>query len=91
MIPLRMNGCYNGGHTVPVAVPLFKELITSTPRESGQSYLVAAMEFVGFDVIETIDHVVSFSVALVSTVELLHSKTGILHCDLKPINVRWSK
>jgi len=77
---------------VPVAVPVFEDLIKSVARKSGgREYLVAAMEFVGFDKIETIDHVVSFSVSLVSAVGRMHSNAGVLHCDLKPNNVRWSK
>ena len=78
-------------YNVPVASPLSKELIKSKPEQAGQEYLVAAMELVDFDEIDTIDDVISFSIALLSTVERLHSKAAILHCDLKPNNVRWSK
>lgn len=77
---------------VPVAVPVFEDLIKSVARKSGgREYLAAAMEFVGFDEIETIDHAVSFSVSLVSAVGRMHSNAGVLHCDLKPNNARWSK
>ena len=78
-------------YNVPVASPLSKELIKSKPHQAGHEYLVAAMEFVDFGEIHTIDDVISFSVALLSTVEKLHSKATVLHCDLKPNNVRWSK
>ena len=79
-------------YNVPVASPVSKELIKSQPQQAGHEYLVAAMEFVDFDEIDTIDDdVISFSVALLSTVKRLHSKAAILHCDLKPNNVRWSK
>jgi len=76
---------------VPVAVPLFEDLIKAVARKSGgREYLVAAMEFVSFDEIETIDQVLSFSVSLISAVGRMHSNAGVLHCDLKPSNVRWS-
>ena len=78
-------------YNVPVASPLSKELIKSKPQQVGHEYLVAAMEFVDFDEIDTIDDVIFFSIALLSTVERLHSKAAVLHCDLKPNNVRWSK
>ena len=35
------------------------------------------------------DDVLPFAASLVSAVDELHNKTGILHCDIKPENIRW--
>eukprot|EP00549_Striatella_unipunctata_P010584 CAMPEP_0118719940 /NCGR_PEP_ID=MMETSP0800-20121206/29813_1 /TAXON_ID=210618 ORGANISM="Striatella unipunctata, Strain CCMP2910" /NCGR_SAMPLE_ID=MMETSP0800 /ASSEMBLY_ACC=CAM_ASM_000638 /LENGTH=760 /DNA_ID=CAMNT_0006627483 /DNA_START=71 /DNA_END=2353 /DNA_ORIENTATION=- len=74
---------------VPVACPLFKELVKSQDS-NGTLYLVMAMEILGNDKIDSLEELLRFALSLIRAVSSLHKDAGILHGDLKPSNVRWS-
>lgn len=75
---------------VPVAAPVLPEIVRAT-SSSGIDHLVFAVEYIHEDAIRTIEDVVQFSESLIQSVMKLHDAAGLLHCDLKPANVRWSK
>jgi len=79
---------YNAG--IPVAVPVLSELAKSSCSR-GFVYLVFAVEYIHQDDIDTFGDLWQFSCSLMETVLMLHQKAKMLHCDLKPGNLRWHK
>ena len=79
---------YNAG--VPVASPALPKVARST-SSCGSEYLIIAVEYMHQDSIKNVNDLVQFCHSLVETVEKLHTHAKILHCDLKPDNIRWSK
>jgi Protein kinase domain len=74
---------------VPVAAPVLPR-IARTKIADGSEYLVFAVEYIPKDSIEDPWVFLDFCGALIHTVKKLHHQAGLLHCDLKPGNVRWS-
>jgi serine/threonine protein kinase len=74
---------------VPVAAPVLPEIVLAT-SSSGLNHLVFAVEYIHEDAIQTIEDIVRFSESLIKSVVKSHDAAGLLHCDLKPANVRWS-
>ena len=75
---------------VPVATPVLSELAKST-CSCGLEYLVLAVEFIATDDMKTMIDLWHFCSSLIKTVLTLHEKAGMVHCDLKPPNLRWNK
>lgn len=75
---------------VPVAAPALADVAIST-SSCGKKYLIMAVEYIPPKWIETIEDLVQFSHSLMDTVDQLHQKAKLLHCDLKPDNMRWSR
>lgn len=78
---------YNAG--IPVAEPVFDTLVRST-SSSGAEYLIFAVEYIDNDEVLDENDFLQFCISLIETVIKLHEKAGLLHCDLKPSNMRWS-
>lgn len=74
---------------VPVAAPVLPEMAKSQSA-NGSEYLIFAADYIHEDHIESPRDFLQFCSALIDTVEKLHNQAGILHCDLKPDNIRWS-
>ncbi len=77
---------------VPVAAPILAEVAKSSST-NGSEYLVFAVEYIDQDSIESIEspeRFFQFCDSLIDTVMKLHDRAGLLHCDLKPENIRWS-
>lgn len=74
---------------VPVAAPVFPEIARSRST-CGSEYLVFAVEYIHDDFVANSGDFFQFCRSLIDTVMKLHSKAGMLHCDLKPDNIRWS-
>ena len=79
---------HNAG--VPVATPFLRQEEIRSQLDNGREYFVVAMEYAPFDPIRNLDDLFHFFVSLVEAVNELHCRTGNLHCDLKPPNMRWS-
>ncbi len=75
---------------VPVAAPLLPE-ITKSQSTCGSEFLVFAMEYIEQDSIDNPEDFFQFCSSLIDTVMTLHNKAELLHCDLKPGNIRWNK
>eukprot|EP00978_Attheya_sp_CCMP212_P002193 scaffold4475_cov42-Attheya_sp.AAC.5 len=75
-------------HGVPVAPLVTGELLRS--KVQGAQFHVLATYFVGYRHVPQ-DSVALYTVALVSVVNDLHEKTGLLHCDIKLGNVMWDQ
>lgn len=75
---------------VPVAAPLLPEIAKSTSYDGSAAYLVFAVDYIHQDHIDGPDDFLQFCNALMNTVNKLHNQAGLLHCDLKPDNLRWS-
>ena len=71
---------------VPVASPILQEVLKS--QVGGTMFYILATQFVDEDVMRPGD-VLPYARSLVSAVDSLNSKAGILHCDVKPANTRW--
>lgn len=74
---------------VPVAAPALPQVVRSKSR-SGEEHLVFAVEYSHQDSIECLESLVEFSESLIKGVIKLHDDARLLHCDIKPDNVRWS-
>ena len=83
------NRAFKAG--VPVAVPLLSELAKATCSCCGLEYLVLATEFIQIDDISTMIELWQFCSSLIQAVLTLHEQAGMLHGDVKPANLRWSK
>jgi hypothetical protein len=75
---------------VPVAFPVLEEIVRSKPSD-GIEYFVFVTEYLEEDAIGTPEELLQFSISLIETVLKLHNKARMLHCGLKPANVRWNK
>ncbi len=73
---------------VPVAAPVLPD-VAKYSSESGSEHLIFVVEYIDQDPIESLDEIVQFCDSLIDTVMKLHDKAGLLHCDLKPGNIRW--
>jgi serine/threonine protein kinase len=73
---------------VPVAELILQELLES--HVEGTKFFMLATQFVEQGFLPPAD-VLPFAASLVSAVDDLHSKAGMLHCDIKPSNIRWDK
>lgn len=74
---------------VPVAFPVLDEIARSKLSD-GIEYYVFVTEYQDEDAIGTAEELLHFSISLIETVLKLHNQAGILHCGLKPDNVRWN-
>jgi Protein kinase domain len=74
---------------VPVGAPVLPSIVRSKDAD-GSEYLVFAVEYIHEDCIDDPRDLGQYCFALIDTVNKLHNQAGLLHCDLKPDNVRWS-
>jgi serine/threonine-protein kinase PknG len=52
---------------------------------------VLAVEYLHSDLIDSVEDFVLFCESLIQTVDTLHVQSKLLHCDIKPDNIRWCK
>jgi serine/threonine protein kinase len=85
---MHYKQAYDAG--VPVALPALNEVARSSSSR-GSQYLIMAVEYIHQDAISssTVEDLVQFCCSLVDSVDKLHQQAKLLHCDLKPDNVRW--
>ena len=74
---------------IPVAAPVLDKLVRS-PSASGSEYLIFAVEYIHNENVRDEKNFLQFCTSLIEAVIKLHEKAGLLHCDLKPSNMRWS-
>ena len=85
---LNHKGAFDAG--VPVAATVLGKPARSAGPD-GAEYLVLAVEYLQNDLIKVVEEFVQFCESLIQTVETLHIKSRLLHCDIKPDNIRWHK
>ena len=52
---------------------------------------VLATEYIESSPITNIDELMNMALSLMDNVRQLHEKAGVLHCDIKPDNIRWDR
>ncbi|KAL3939572.1 MAG: hypothetical protein SGBAC_005719 [Bacillariaceae sp.] len=74
-------------HNVAVARLITDDIVPVSVR--GIQFEVLATEYIESSLVSSVDHLLHFSVSLMKVVRALHDKAGVLHCDIKPNNLRW--
>mmetsp|Transcript_6499 Transcript_6499/g.15364 ORF Transcript_6499/g.15364 Transcript_6499/m.15364 type:complete len:773 (-) Transcript_6499:933-3251(-) len=74
-------------HDVAVAKTTTEDLVPVSVH--GIKFQVLAIEYVESSLVSSVDELFDFSLSLIGVVSELHAKAGVLHCDIKPNNVRW--
>lgn len=74
-------------HGVRVAKPITDDVVSTSV--TGIKFDVLATEYIVDSPVSSIVELCDFSLSLMTVVRELHEKAGILHCDIKPNNLRW--
>lgn len=69
---------------------MFEKIAQSRSNLDGTDYFVVATEFINERPVTSPSELLAFSTSLITAVQTLHDKGSILHCDLKPDNIRWN-
>lgn len=74
---------------VKVAPLITNELVNVTVDSI--KFHVLATEYIESSPITNIDELMNMALSLMDNVRQLHEKAGVLHCDIKPDNIRWDR
>ena len=74
-------------HNVAVAKMITDEAVSVSVN--GIMFAVLPTEYIKSSLVSSVDDLFDFSLSLMDVVNSLHEKAGVLHCDIKPNNLRW--
>jgi serine/threonine protein kinase len=74
-------------HKVAVAKMVTDDLVSVSVN--GIKFHVLVTKYIDTDRVSSVKELVDFSLSLMGVVSELHEQAGMLHCDIKPSNLRW--